>query len=113
MTYRALSAVAIFCALALTIGTADARQSRHHQHGFICGLVQRLHFGLPPKYNLALAWADLTHTIRAPSAVVVQRRRGRALGGGPGGHGSCIVSLISQCRAIVTEIGRVPCRGRV
>jgi hypothetical protein len=33
----------------------------------------------------------------------VQRRRGRALGGGPGGHVSRIVSLISQCRAIVTD----------
>jgi hypothetical protein len=70
---------------------------------FICGLTQRLHFHLPPKYNLALAWADLPHAQPAPEVVVVQRRHGRALGGGPGGHVSRIVSVISQCRAIVID----------
>jgi hypothetical protein len=70
---------------------------------FICGLTQRLHFGLPAKYNLAMNWASLPHTHAAPGAVVVQRRKGRALGGGPGGHVSRIESIIGQCRAVVTD----------
>ena len=96
MAHRALSAVAIFCALALMIGTASAAN-------FTCGLFQRLHFCLPTKYNLALAWDDLPHTTPGPGAVVVQRRRGRALGGGPGGHVSRIERVISECQAIVTD----------
>jgi hypothetical protein len=91
-----VAALALVCAFMATPALA-----RHH--GFICGLTQRLHFGLPSKYNLALAWAGLPHTSAQAGAVVVQRRRGRALGGGPGGHVSRIVSVVSQCRAVVTD----------
>jgi hypothetical protein len=79
---------------------------RHHfarHHGFICGATQRAYFGLPPAFNLALHWASLPHTTAHPGAVVVQRRSGRALGGGPGGHVSRIVSVTGPCRAIVTD----------
>src|SRR5690348_2895191 len=36
---------------------------------FRCGLTQRLYFGLPPKFNLALNWASLPHTSPAPNVV--------------------------------------------
>ena len=85
-------------------GLAHMLDSMHrHRHGFICGLTQRMYFGLGPEYNLALNWARLPHTSPHPGAVVVQRRSGRALGGGPGGHVSRIVSVVSQCRAVVTD----------
>jgi hypothetical protein len=90
-------ALAIVATALLTTSAADARG------GLICGLVQRLHFHLPAKYNLALNWAQLPHIAAQPGAVVVQRRNGRALGGGPGGHVSRIVELRGQCRAIVTD----------
>lgn len=99
MTRRLLGVALALCAFATT--SADAHRAR--RGGFICGLTQRLHFGLPPKFNLALAWAELPHTFAAPGAVVVQRRKGRALGGGPGGHVSRIVSVVGQCRAVVTD----------
>ena len=53
---------------------------------------------------LALEWAHkFPHTFAHPGAVVVQRRRGRALGGGPGGHVSRIVEMKGTCRAIVND----------
>ena len=72
-------------------------------HGFNCGRTQAAYFGLGPAFALALHWASLPHTNARPGAVVVQRRAGRALGGGPGGHVSRIVSVQSTCRAIVTD----------
>ena len=72
---------------------------------FICGATQARYFGLRDRrLNRALAWAELLpHVSPQPGAVVVQRRKGHALGGGPGGHVSRIVSLINSCRAIVTD----------
>jgi hypothetical protein len=109
---------ALTTTLALTLATlaalpAQARQHVHHHywharhwhvHGsFNCGRTQAAHFGLGPTFALALHWAVLPHTSAHPGAVVVQRRAGRALGGGPGGHVSRIVSVQSYCRAIVTD----------
>jgi hypothetical protein len=74
----------------------------HHGH-FICGATQAAYFGLSSAFNLALHWATLPHTSAQPGAVVVQRRAGRALGGGPGGHVSRIVSVLGECRAVVTD----------
>jgi hypothetical protein len=82
--------------------SAQASQRRHY--GYICGATQADYFHLPrSKYALALNWAALPHTHPHPGAVVVQRRAGRALGGGPGGHVSRIVQNISQCVAIVAD----------
>ena len=90
--------------LALLSLTLPASAHARHRHGhFICGLTQRLYFGLPERFNLALEWARLPHVAPQPGAVVVQRRAGRALGGGPGGHVSRIVSLDGECRATVTD----------
>lgn len=70
---------------------------------FNCGHYLRQFYGLGPSYGLALNWAGLRRTVASPNAVVVQRRKGRALGGGPGGHVSRIVSLQGKCRAIVHD----------
>ena len=87
-----------------TLFVSPALAHRHRSFGhFICGLTQRLHFGLGPEFNLALHWAVLPHVGAQPGAVVVQRRAGQALGGGPGGHVSRIVSVTGQCRAVVTD----------
>lgn len=82
------------------------RSARHDANGnFICGATQARHYGLrDPRFRLALNWARLLpHVSPAPDVVVVQRRKGHALGGGPGGHVSRIVRLINACRAIVTD----------
>lgn len=56
--------------------------------------------GLP----LALNWSKLPRVSQPiPGAVVVQRRKGRALGGGAGGHVSRVVSVTGPCRAIVQD----------
>jgi hypothetical protein len=80
-------------------------QHWHHGHGhtFNCGRTQAAHFGLGAAFALALHWAILPHTSAHPGAVVVQRRAGRALGGGPGGHVSRIVRVLAPCRAIVSD----------
>lgn len=81
--------------LATTATVANAR--------FDCGRVARAYYGLPQKYNLALNWAGLPHTTPHPDAVVVQRRHGRALGGGPGGHVSRIINVVDNCHAVVAD----------
>ena len=84
--------------------SAQASQHHHRHHGFICGVTQARYFHLPEsKYALALNYAGLPHTNPHPGAVVVQRRAGRALGGGPGGHVSRIVRNVSQCLAVVAD----------
>ena len=70
---------------------------------FDCGRVQAHHFGLGRAFYLALHWATLPHTNAHVGAVVVQRRHGHALGGGPGGHVSRIVSVTGTCSAVVTD----------
>lgn len=97
MTTKTIASVGLALILtALTISTSDAR-------GFICGATQARYFGTGS--NLALQWAkDFPHTSTpAVDVVVVQTRKGRALGGGPGGHVSRIVQPISECRAIVAD----------
>ena len=85
--------------------SAQARQRHYRHHGYICGATQAAYFHLPvSKYALALNWDDLPHTYPHPGAVVVQRRAGRALGGGPGGHVSRIVQLTdNRCEAVVAD----------
>ena len=112
--------VAICAAALLTVVSTNAEaRHRHHHYAhhhyhhrhyagvghFVCGLTQRLYFGIKDtSLNLALEWAHkFPHTSAQAGAVVVQRRRGHALGGGPGGHVSRIVQLTGQCRAMVTD----------
>ena len=85
--------------------SAQARQHHYRHHGgYICGVTQARYFHLDEKkYALALNYASLPHTNAHPGAIVVQRRAGRELGGGPGGHVSRIVQNVSQCVAIVTD----------
>ena len=111
MRTRVLTTALALSALVVAALPAQARQHAHHHwrgqhwhgHAFNCGRTQAAHFGLGAAFNLALHWAVLPHTSAHPGAVVVQRRAGRALGGGPGGHVSRIVSVQSHCRAIVTD----------
>ena len=113
MRTKALTTALALSALVVAALPAQARHYAHHYwharhwhvhgHGFNCGRTQAAHFGLGPAFALALHWAVLPHTSAHPGAVVVQRRAGRALGGGPGGHVSRIVSVQSHCRAIVTD----------
>jgi len=71
---------------------------------FNCGRYMSKVFGLAKPVALALEWARrFPHTSARPGAVVVQSRKGRALGGGPGGHVSKIVSIVGPCRAIVND----------
>lgn len=92
-----LKLVAAGAAFFMLCSSVEAR----HRH-FVCGATQRAYFGVGS--NLALDWArDFPHVQAQAGAVVVQRRNGRALGGGPGGHVSRIVQLTGQCRAIVAD----------
>ena len=102
MTRLVTLAVAI---ASILVASAASIQAKQRHYGMICGLTQRLHFHLADKsLNLALEWAKkFPHVAARPGAVVVQRRNGRALGGGPGGHVSRIVSLTGPCRAMVTD----------
>ena len=99
-------------AVVVCVSQADARPR------LICGWTQRIYYGIKDaSFNLALHWAVLPHTSPQPGAVVVQRRRGHAIGGGPGGHVSRIVSVIGSCRAMVVdergEYGRNICKNLV
>jgi hypothetical protein len=92
--------------LPVLAGIADARS-------FICGMVARHHFKLPPivvvngkrcNLNLAREWASCyPHVGMQEGAVLVQSRKGRALGGGPGGHVSVIKIVLGPCSAIVHD----------
>lgn len=90
-----IKALTILTAIVLITHSAEAR-------GFNCGRYMSHLFGIKSRL-LALSWASFPHTYAHPGAVVVQRRKGRALGGGPGGHVSKIVSVISECRAVVQD----------
>ena len=73
---------------------------------YTCGRYLKTLFPSLPKginYNLALEWRRLPRTEARPGAVVVQRRKGRALGGGPGGHVSKILEVRGSCRALVRD----------
>lgn len=83
---------------------AKVSYAKRSLRGYTCGLTQRRYFGISdPKYNLALNWARFPHTSPQAGAVVVQTRKGRALGGGRGGHVSRIVSVTGQCTAVVLD----------
>ena len=92
-----LNVIALTCALLITSTNAEARMD--------CGRTQRAYFHIADRsLNLALEWArKFRHVAAQPGAVVVQRRHGRALGGGPGGHVSRIVRNTGHCRAVVSD----------
>jgi len=73
--------------------------------GYTCGLFMRQLTGGQhgPKFNLALHWATLSRGHAAPGMVLVQRRAGRALGGGPGGHVAMIREILGPCKARVQD----------
>jgi hypothetical protein len=82
MTHRALSAVAIFCACALMIGTAEARSKRYDANGndvrprAWCGWWMRQQIGVADRtFNLARAWARFGTDAHGPAvgAIVVWR----------------------------------------
>lgn len=58
--------------------------------------------GLP----LALNWKQFPRTSAQPGAVVIQTRRGKALGGSAGGHVSRIVSLTDDPRFAIVRDNR-------
>ena len=86
-------------AVAVLLSLASPAQAE----SFSCGRFMSRLYGVPMT-ALALDWAKkFPHTSAHPGAVVVQRRKGRALGGGPGGHVSKIERIVSSCRAIVRD----------
>ena len=91
---------------ALTVFSAILLSTAAEARGFNCGRYQCQLSGITHCGPLALAleWArHFPRTSAHPGAVVVQRRNGRALGGGPGGHVSRIVSMQGTCRAVVKD----------
>ena len=92
---RALVAIAL---IAVSISAVDARGR------FICGATAKRLTGSTCGSNLALAWAhNCQHTTLHAGAVAVFRRKGRALGGSPGGHVALIESVIDGCHAFVHD----------
>lgn len=99
--------IAFACAtVALTGALATPTSARSLCDGFHhcrCGVTQARHYNLPLNYkghNLkqAIEWKRaFPRTAAAPGVVVYQH------GGGPTGHVSRIVSLISRCRANVSD----------
>ena len=89
---------------ALTVSTAADAAS------FTCGVTMCRLVGIQKCGSLALAleWARKFPKVGqpAPGLVVVQKRRGRALGGGPGGHVSLIVSVEADQRFAVVRDNR-------
>jgi hypothetical protein len=89
-------------AILLSVTTADAAS-------FTCGKAMCSLVGFSQaeckkrSLTLALKWAGLPKTSAQPGAIVVQTRKGRALGGGPGGHVSKIVAMNGPCKATVID----------
>lgn len=112
---KALTLIVVVLCLATQ---AEAKQRhRHSHHGFTCGIYMsaKNHTSYTP---MARDWArKFPHTSAGPGAVVVQSRKGRALGGGLGGHVSQIIELTGTCRAIVNDNAgtyeRDICRGLI
>lgn len=84
---------------------ADAKPRKQSGlRGLTCGLVMRQMFGLAdPALNLARQWLRFQRTELQPGAVVVSSRRGRALGGGPGGHVVKVLEVRGACTALVRD----------
>lgn len=100
MARATIGAVAVtFLVLATT--AAGARQ--RDRGNYSCCIFMFKLTGAP--YTpLALEWArKFQHVSKQEGAVVVQRRRGRAFGGGLGGHVSRTVTLIGACSAVVRD----------
>lgn len=98
MTQRLFGVVVLL--IVVSCSPADA--------AFNCGRFMCSLFGIAnckkPNLQLALTWAStFPRSVARPGAVVVQRRKGRAQGGGPGGHVSKIVEVRGQCRALVRD----------
>ena len=91
-----LKAITVIAALIATTAIATAR--------FDCGRTAKRLTGSTCGSALALEWArNCPHTYAHAGAVVVSRRHGRALGGGPGGHVALIISVIDSCHATVRD----------
>ena len=92
--------ISLTLAIILIIGASATAFAR-----FDCGRTAKRLTGSSCGSNLALAWAtNCPHTYAHAGAVVVSRRHGRALGGGPGGHVALIVTMGSdQCHATVHD----------
>ena len=102
----------MFAFTAFVLGSSPAEAAKRHGHkvrsdhhyGLVCGLTQRLHFGITnTRYNLARAWLDFPRTTAHPDAVVVQARAGKDSAGKPGGHVSRIVRNTGHCTAVVAD----------
>lgn len=95
-------AVAIFAIF--FVNSAEARRgSCDGIHGCTCGSTQTRHFGLPRVYNGHNLWRAVEwkrafpRTSARPGVIVYQH------GGGPSGHVSRIDSMLTVCKAIVTD----------
>lgn len=94
-------ATATALALIVSVTSADAAS-------FNCGRFMCKTFGIKNCGSLALAlqWAKKFPHVHAPApgTVLVQTRKGRALGGSQGGHVSRVVALTDKsCRVIVQD----------
>jgi hypothetical protein len=89
----------------LSWGARQPRRARLAVRGrFNCGIAMMAITGRrEPGLALARSWLRFPRTVAGPGAVVVQSRKGRALGGGPGGHVSRIVEMRGSCRALVQD----------
>ena len=95
-------------AAALTLASlAPAGAGKIPPPGYRCGYAMRLEFGLTDaghdRLNRALEWLRFPRAAAEPGMVVVSWRKGRALGGGPGGHVVRIIAKETECLAIVRD----------
>lgn len=97
-----MAATAAF--LIVSTSLADARHRHHGGYGLNCGRYMSQLLGVEST-PLARDYArKFTHVAAGPGAVVVQSRRGMdSSGRHRGGHVSRIVSMISNCRAVVED----------
>lgn len=94
----------VLFSILLTQGVCHAGTNTPPPHGYRCGWTMRQITGIRDQaFNLALHWLVLPHTSPHPGAVVVFHRRGKALGGGAGGHVAQIVQMQGHCRALVRD----------
>lgn len=102
MRYR----IGLVLALTTVLFVAFCSQAQARPRGFTCGVYMASLFpGVASKIYAPLArnWAQLPRTSVQPGAVVVSSRKGRALGGGPGGHVVKVVQPLDNCTAVVQD----------
>jgi hypothetical protein len=95
--------LAFSTALALVLSATNVDAASFNCGRWMCKRVGIANCG---SLALALEWSRKFTRVAAPApgVVVVQRRSGRALGGGPGGHVSRVVRLTDNpCKAIVED----------